>query len=192
MILMAKPYSYNAHFEFDGDRFDVNIVDFSYSWALVNKGASQARQAYTIYPNRVEQSPISITLVFRNPDEYRRFGEWCMEYQRKATSTANPPVMTLTSKAVGEGVRYGVVIGSVPMSFDYRMSAPKMRLSLMIIRDETDTGLVSDSGMTGDANDLPGDDLVDASDVKDSGDGAYSDGKYGLEGGIRDPFSEKA
>lgn len=192
MTGMAKPYSYNAYFEFDGDRFDVNIVDLSYSWALVNKGASQARRAYTIYPNRVEQSPISVTLVFRDPDEYRRFGEWCMEYQRKATSTANPPVMTLTSKAVGDGVRYGVVIGSVPMSFDYRMSAPKMRLSLAIVRDELDTGPVNGSGMTGGATDLPGDDLVDASDVKDSGDGAYFDGKYGLEGGIRDPFSEKA
>lgn len=173
---MAKPFRYNAYFELNGDRFDVNMEEFRYSWSLVSKGSSQARQAYTIYPNRVEQSPLAITLVFRNPDEYRRFGNWCMEYQRYVTSVSNPSYLQFVSGAIRGGVKYSVALTDVPMRFDYRMVAPRMTLVMRILKDEMDTEDVSGSGVTGDAPDLVGEGLVNANDIKNHGEDAYKTG----------------
>lgn len=173
---MAKPFRYNAYFELNGDRFEVNMEEFSYSWSLVSKGSSQARQAYTIYPNRVEQSPLSVTLVFRDPDEYRRFGNWCMEYQRYVTAVSTPANLTFVSGAIRGGIKYSVALTDVPMTFDYKMVAPRMRLTMRILKDEMDTGDVSGSDITGDASDLAGDSLVNATDIKNHGEDAYKTG----------------
>lgn len=174
-MAVKKAPRHNARFEFSGNSFPVYVTRFSYSHMLTNMGTSQARQSYTMYPNRVEQSELSVDVQFRSPDEYRKFADFINDYHRSVTGVSKPDMMHLkSSKIRSGGIDYGVAIKSVPFKFDYKMVAPKMTLSLTILKDMLDSEGTS-SEMTGTMTDVAVN-PVSPAEVKDGGDEAFTDG----------------
>ena len=172
-----NPRYYTAYFEHEGNRFNVVVTSFSYSWSLAMKGRSYTRHASVSYPNRVQQSSLNVGLIFRTPDEYRRFGSFIDAYHRRVTNMSKPADMRFVCNRMGglnkwsdeRGVRYGVAIQKVPMKFTHDMVAPTLSLTLDILTDEFDIWEPPTSSMTGDSSGS----LVSGQDIIDSGNIAF-------------------
>lgn len=158
---------YNAEFEFGGRSFPVVVVRFEYSWKLVTTGSSQSRHRHVVYPKRLERTPLTVLLAFRNIDEYIAFGRFMRDCNIGLTSSANPPDLFFTSSAIrpyasystsgsaiaNYGVKYSVTVPSVSMSVKVDTVAPTIPLTLTIIRDmlepELDNGAGISAAMSG-------------------------------------------
>lgn len=166
MSISKTGQSRNAYFEYNGDRFDVEVTKLSYSWNLQSKGTSQSKQGYTIYPYRYEQSPLTASLIFETPDRYTEFRRFIYRYHMDITSRSGAtPAMYFrgndgimdddTGYRQSHGFNYEVTIESVPFRYSYNMVAPEMTLKLAIVSNydnmnSTDSG----SSMIGSETDL--------------------------------------
>lgn len=170
-----RPYSYNAVFEYGSNRFDVNVTSFAYGLNLKTKSTSSGRQRQVVYPTRVEQTDLSVSLIFRDPEEYRLFGEFVRKYHLASTASTTAPMMWFRSTAIGSGVNYGVTIENASMAFANNMGpAPTMDLKLRILRDMIDTSSVSASKFTGNMSWLV--DKLTASQIAEiQGDGVFEE-----------------
>lgn len=135
---------HNASFSYriDGETrsFDVVLTSFGYSWSQMTTGSS-SRQYQVVYPKRVEQSDLSISLQFYDVDEYLAFAEYMRKAHLMLTSYNNPPDLFFVCDEIG--VKYSVAIEKVPVSVSYDTVAPKMQLTMKIIRDMLDFAIVS-------------------------------------------------
>ena len=102
----AQQDLYNAWFEFGGDRFGVIVRKFEYSWKLVTTGSSQSRQRYVVYPKRVERTPLSVSLIFRNLDEYLAFGRFMRKCHLGMTDYNNPYDLFFSSSEIKSSSRW--------------------------------------------------------------------------------------
>lgn len=172
----GKPYSYNAAFSYGGATFDVNMTRFSFSWAMAEKGRAQTRMSYTVYPYRVEQSKLTVELVFRDVPEYLRFWRFVEAYQRGAVSSGSHYMRfksAVIQKSKG-GCDYGVALESVPFAVRHTDVAPKMTLTMFIMRDNFDYESVSLSTRKGSEKTLV-DKKVTASTVKSNGEMTFAE-----------------
>lgn len=178
-------YRYNARFYYTGmygseQSFDVNVTKFSYGWNLVMSGESQSRKRFTSYPKRVEQTPLTVELVFKNPYEYILFGKYIFGYNNYCTTVSGQP-SELKFAFPKINALYGVAIPTLKMSFDNTMRpfneqdensgasiAPKAVITMLIRTDMFDTGSLDDSVMHGSEEDL-----VSPSNVRNGGEGAF-------------------
>lgn len=138
MIILKK---YNAYFQFNGETVYVYVTRLSYSWSMKNKGTSQAKQRKTLYPYRVEQSPLSISIVFSDNEEYRSFRSFIDSYHQYLTSSAGAVsglVFASSSnmgKQTGKRFRYEVAFETFGFSVDYKTIAPVINANLTILDD---------------------------------------------------------
>lgn len=154
----------NAYFEYNGERFYVKATKFSYSWALKNKGASQSKQGYTIYPYRYEQSPLNVTIIFETPDRYTEFRKFIYRYHNDITSRSGTvPAMYFRGYNMNEvrgyrqsdGFSYEVTIESAPFRYSYDMVAPEMTLQMAIVSNYDNMNSTgSGSTMNGSESDI--------------------------------------
>lgn len=140
---------YNARFEFGHESFDVIVQKFDYSWRLVTTGDSQSRQRHVVYPKRVERTALSVSLIFRNRDEYIAFGKFMRDCHLGLTNYNNPYDLFFISSKIKHankwfdsesnveryGIKYSVAIKSIPMNVAVDTVAPTMTLTMEIIRD---------------------------------------------------------
>lgn len=169
--IKQTPYSYNASFTWNGLSYDVNATLFSYSWKVADSGSSQARQCFIFYPKRVEQSPVSVELIMRDPDDYRQFGDFVRQYHLGVTSDSSAPSMVFTMPSYD--IKYSVIIESLNMSFNNSMTAPRATFQMTVIDNGVNIGRTgSGSGTTGGAADVVTN-KVDVGSIKASGDSAF-------------------
>jgi hypothetical protein len=174
-----RAYSYNAAFSYNGTTMKVNVTNFQYAWKLAMSGKASTRQGQTAYPKRVEQSGLSVNLVFRDQQAYLDFGKFVRGYHLSVTSMSNPPAMQFTMYgwamgAVGE-LTYGVILSDFPITMRHDMDpAPTVNgLQLELIQNNIDMWETNASSVTnGSYKDLAAG-SVTSGDVASSGSGAF-------------------
>lgn len=177
---MGRAFSYNAAFSFNGSTMQVNVTNFQYAWQIALSGKASTRQGQTVYPKRVEQTGISVNLIFRDQQEYLDFGSFVRGYHLGITSMSNPPMMHLTLYGwamgfVGE-ITYGVVVSNVAMTFKNDMdAAPSLTgLKLELVENNIDVFETDkSSSTTGSFDNLVTTAKVTSSNVSSSGAAAY-------------------
>lgn len=149
---------YNARFVFGNRTYPVVVQKFDYTWQLIRSGESQSRQRHVFYPKRVERSGLNVTIIFRNVEEYIKFGLFMRECHEQMTSSNNPYDLFFISSEIRHGyeweesgqhqygIKYSVAIESVPMKVGIDSVAPIMTLQMVIIRDMLELSL---DGITG-------------------------------------------
>lgn len=134
---------HNARFVFGPDSFPVVATDFSYGWTMTTSAKSQARHAQVIYPKRVEQNSLSLSLVFPSVEEYLAFGNFIRMCQVGLTSFSDPYDLFFISDSIGSnGVKYSVAIGKCVMQAKVNDVAPTATLTLTIVRDMLDARII--------------------------------------------------
>lgn len=146
-----RAYSHNAIFSFAGREFGVNMTKFSFSWAMAEKGRAQARRTYTVYPYRVEQSKLTVELIFRDVQELLDFWKFVTDYQQSAVTSADYQLRFKSGaiQAAKGGCDYGVALEGVPFSVKNTDIAPKMTLVMFIMKDNFDYEKIGASNMKG-------------------------------------------
>ena len=197
--MVKKP---NAYFSYSGRSFGVYLTKMSYTWEVMKKGASQGRQAQTVYPFRMVQGDLNVELQFpgisdRDSDgngwkKYREFCDFIRSYHLLCTSSSGimgdgVPFMyfscsSIPSKttagngmSVTGGIRYAVTVPSIDMKFSNDMVVQTINLTLGILSD--DSGDVVSTGASSYASGRWSDVLsivtVNKAEVAAKGDDAY-------------------
>ena len=198
----------NAKFSYSGGTREVYVTKFSYNWRLDTRGSSQARQRQTVYAWRAVQSELTVELQFASVDEYRDFAEFARAYHLAVTNVAgqvgvNVPAMYFTSDVIPHqtlehsgmeyagGIRYAVALPGIPLAYSNDNVAPKMRLTLQILMDESgDLALngITSSTVSGSMREMTTYRTVTSNAVKSLGDAAYSAASK-TASSIQDAFS---